>query len=261
MNFNQSTKEGVCILFINKVIMNGLIALLGSGEYLPVMNNVDSYLLANCGANGRTPRVVCLPTAAGQESDSSITRWSNMGVEHFTRLGADVRAVPVTDADSANEQSHASAVEEADVIYFSGGDPAYLHQTMKDSLVWKSAQKVWERGGVYAGCSAGAMILGNKIPDFRALGLRSISAFEIVPAAFIIPHFDAFPMLWKPLLFALRRRLRDGEILLGIDEDTAIVGKLGEEWTVMGKAQAHIFTKDESKGYGAGEKISLPLVA
>lgn len=43
--------------------MNGLIALLGSGEYLPVTNDTDRYLLANCGADERTPRVVCLPTA------------------------------------------------------------------------------------------------------------------------------------------------------------------------------------------------------
>jgi cyanophycinase len=237
--------------------MNGLIALLGSGEYLPVMNEVDAYLLANCGANGRKPRVVCLPTAAGREGDASVNRWMRMGVEHFSRLGADVRAVPVTDAESANEPEHAAAVEEADVVYFSGGDPVHLHQTMKDSLVWKSAQNVWARGGVYAGCSAGAMILGRKIPDFRAMGLRSISASEVIPAAFIIPHFDAFPVIWKPLLFALRNRLMAGEILLGIDEDTAIVGKLNGEWTVMGKAMAHIFTKDSKMSYAAGEKFSL----
>ena len=72
--------------------MNGLIALLGSGEYLPVMDDVDRYLLANCGADGRKPRVVCLPTAAGQEGEKSISRWSKMGLEHFTRLGADVQA-------------------------------------------------------------------------------------------------------------------------------------------------------------------------
>ena len=77
--------------------MNGLIALLGSGEYLPVMDDVDRHLLANCGASGRKPRVVCLPTAAGREGDASVSRWSNMGIDHFTRLGADVQAVPVID--------------------------------------------------------------------------------------------------------------------------------------------------------------------
>lgn len=237
--------------------MNGLIALLGSGEYLPVMNDVDVYLLANCGANGRMPRVVCLPTAAGREGDASVNRWSNMGVEHFKRLGADVRAVPVIDAESANDLEHAAAVEEADVVYFSGGNPAYLHQTMKDSLVWKSAQKVWERGGVYAGCSAGAMILAREIPDFRAMGLRSISAFGVVPVAFVMPHFDAIPIFGKPMVTTLRKRLKDGEMMVGVDEDTAIVGKLGEEWTVMGTAKAHTFTKGESKSYSAGEKFSL----
>jgi cyanophycinase len=237
--------------------MNGLIALLGSGEYLPVMDEVDTHLLANCGVNGRKPRVVCLPTAAGKEGDRSVNRWSKMGVDHFTRLGADVRAVPVTDEESANDQNHASAVEEADVVYFSGGNPAYLHQVLRDSMAWKSAQKVWERGGVYAGCSAGAMILGSEVPDFRAMGLRSIPVFGIVPAAFIIPHFDAFPMMWKPLLLALRKRLRVGEALLGIDENTAVIGTLGGEWKVMGKSQAHLFGKDGDVSFSAGETFKL----
>lgn len=237
--------------------MNGLIALLGSGEYLPVMDEVDQFLLARCGADGRKPRVVCLPTAAGQEGKASVNRWMNMGVDHFTRLGADVRAVPVTDAESAREQSHAEAVEEADVVYFSGGNPAYLHQTMKDSPVWKSVQRVLEKGGVYAGCSAGAMILAKEIPDFRAMALRSIPAFDIIPASVVVPHFDAIPGIWKPFISFLRRRLKDGEIMLGIDENTAMVGRLNEAWTVMGRSRIHVLTRDTSKSYTAGEKFTL----
>lgn len=237
--------------------MNGLIALLGSGEYLPVMDDVDRYLLANCEADGRKPRVVCLPTAAGQEGDKSISRWSRMGVEHFTRLNADVQAVPVIDEKSANDLNHATAVEDADLIYFSGGDPGYLYRTMKDSLVWQAAQRAWARGAIYAGCSAGAMILGREMPDFRALGIRSTAAFGIIPVASVMPHFNAIPLFGKPLVATLRRRLLDGEIMIGIDEDTAIVGKTNEEWTVLGKAKAHVFTKEDSKSYAAGEKFSL----
>jgi cyanophycinase len=237
--------------------MIGLIALLGSGEYLPVMNDVDRYLLANCGAVGRKPRVVCLPTAAGREGDASVNRWSTMGVEHFSRLGADVQAVPVIDRESANDPKHASAIEAADLIYFSGGDPGYLHQTMKDTLAWEAAHKAWARGAVYAGCSAGAMILGREIPDFRMMGLRSISAYGLLPVAFVIPHYDAIPSIWKPLVSALRRRLKEGEIMIGIEEDTAIVGRINEPWTVMGKARAHVFTRMIGKIYSAGETFSL----
>lgn len=235
--------------------MNGYIALLGSGEYLPVMDEVDKFLLANCGAKDRKPKVICLPTAAGQEGDSSVNRWMQMGVEHFTRLNADVRAVSVTDNDSANQPSHAQAVEEADFVYFSGGSPLYLYETMKDSLVWKSALKVFERGGVYAGCSAGAMILGTHMPNFRALGLNSVSGFGFVPAV-VIPHFDATPMFFKPIISAARARLKENELMVGIDEDTAMLGK-NNEWTVMGKSAVHVFTKKDSKRYVVGEKFNL----
>jgi cyanophycinase-like exopeptidase len=239
--------------------MNGLIALLGSGEYLPVMDEVDSYLLANCGADAkaRKPRVVCLPTAAGQEGPKSVSRWSNMGVEHFTRLGAEVQALPIIDAQSANDPKYALAVGNADIIYFSGGNPSYLYATMKDSLVWQAGQKAWARGAVYAGCSAGAMILGTEMPDFRAAGIRSTVAFGILPIASLMPHFNAMPLFGKPLVATLRRRLREGEIMLGVDEDTAIVGRRGEEWTVMGKSKAHVFTRDESRSYSAGEKFMM----
>lgn len=239
--------------------MNGLIALLGSGEYLPVMDDVDRYLLANSGVDGRKPRVVCLPTAAGDEGPKSVGRWSAMGVEHFTRLGADVQAVPVINKASANDPEHAAAVENADLIYFSGGDPGYLYRTLKDSLVWASALKAWERGAVYAGCSAGAMILGTEMPDFRAMGIRSMAAFALIPVSSVMPHFNALPLFGKPLVATLRRRLDPHEIMIGIDEDTAIVGRVGEEWTVMGASKAHVFSREQVHIYSAGEKFRLEV--
>ena len=72
--------------------MKGLIALVGAGEYLPVMDDIDRYLLASIQTDGRTPRVICLPTAAGQEGDESVGRWSQMGEKHFQALGAKVSA-------------------------------------------------------------------------------------------------------------------------------------------------------------------------
>lgn len=238
-------------------MMNGLVALLGSGEYLPVMDDVDRYLLENCAAPGRTPRVVCLPTAAGREGSASINRWSSMGVEHFTRLGAEVRALPVIDESSANEADHVSAVSEADVVYFSGGSPGYLYQTLNKSKVWEAIRTVLENGGVYAGCSAGAMILAREIPDLRAVGMRSMPGFGWIPADYILPHFDAIPIFGKPILSNLQRRLKENETILGLDEETAIVGRPEGEWMVMGQGNVHVMTKQESRKYAAGEKLIL----
>lgn len=233
--------------------MKGLITLVGAGEYLPVMEDVDRYLLESL--NVKTPRVVCLPTAAGQEGDESVGRWSRMGVEHFKRLGADVTALPIIDKASANDEKYASALENANFIYFSGGNPNYLHETMKDSRAWTAMQKAWSNGAVYAGCSAGAMILAKRIPSFRLFG--TVEGFGIVPAQFVLPHFDAVPIMFKPLIATLRSQLKKGDRMLGIDENTALIGTLGGEWQVMGSGQVHVFTEQGSQSYASGKTLTL----
>lgn len=237
--------------------MNGLIALLGSGEYLSVMDEVDKFLLANCNANGHAPRVVCLPTASGREGARSWGRWMRMGEEHFSRLGADVKSLPVIDRESADDEAHASAIESADLIYFSGGDPNYLYQTMNGSRAWDAAQTAFARGASYAGCSAGAMILAKSMPDFRRAGFGTLPAFGIVPPAFIMPHFDAIPIVRQPLVFALQRQLQDGEFILGIDEETAIIGSLGGEWRVHGHKTVSVISRGEKRVYTVGEEVQL----
>ncbi|HSO11408.1 MAG TPA: Type 1 glutamine amidotransferase-like domain-containing protein [Anaerolineales bacterium] len=235
--------------------MKGLIALVGSGEYLPVMEDVDRHLLASLNLNGRRPRVVCLPTAAGQEGDESVNRWSRMGVEHFQKLGADVMTLRIIDKTSANDEQFVPLLENSNLIYFSGGNPNYLRETMNGSRVWSAMQKAWSNGAVYAGCSAGAMILAKRIPSFRLFG--TIEGFGIVPAQFVIPHFDAIPAMFKPLTFALTRQLKDGELMIGVDEDTALVGTLGGEWKVMGRGRVHAFTNEGERIYESGQTLFL----
>jgi cyanophycinase len=240
--------------------MNGLIALVGSGEYLPVMEAVDRHLLDSLNLIGRKPRVVCLPTAAGKEGDGSVDRWSKMGVEHFQKLGAEVNALRVIDKESAEDARFESLLENADLVYFSGGDPGYLYQTMNGSRAWKAAQRAWKRGAIYAGCSAGAMILAKRIPSFRLAGTQE--GFGIMPSIFIVPHFDAVPGIWKPLVFALRRQLKKGESMIGVDEDTALVGMLSEtgrggDWKAMGASKVHVFTRDGESTYSDGQKVLL----
>lgn len=235
--------------------MNGLIALVGSGEYLPVMEDVDRYLLDALNLNGREPRVVCLPTAAGKEGDQSVNRWSTMGVEHFKKLGAHVTALKIIDRRAADDPQYESILENADLIYFSGGDPGYLYETMKETCAWNAAQRAWERGAIYAGCSAGAMILGHRMPSFRLAGTQQ--GFGIVPAEFIMPHFDAIPAIWKPMILALQKQLKAGQRMIGVDEDTALIGTLNGDWKVMGKSSVQVFTRDQKSRYAVGDVMRI----
>jgi cyanophycinase len=219
------------------------------------MNDVDRYLLDSLKITGRQPRVVCLPTAAGKEGEQSVNRWSNMGIQHFNKLGADVQALPIIDRASADDVQYESILENADLIYFSGGDPGYLYETLKDTCAWYAANRAWTRGAIYAGCSAGAMILANRMPSFRLAGTQA--GFGIVPAEFIVPHFDAIPAIWKPVVFALQKQLRNGQCMIGVDEDTALVGSLGGEWKTMGTSQVHVYSKDQKRSYKNDDAVLL----
>jgi cyanophycinase-like exopeptidase len=182
-----------------------------------------------------------------------------MGEEHFRRLGADVAALPIIDRASADDSQYEPALESADLIYFSGGNPNHLFQTMHGSRAWQAAQRAWARGAAYAGCSAGAMILSKSMPDFRRVGLGTIEAFGIIPASYILPHFDVIPGIWKPFILALTRRLKEGESLLGIDEETALVGTLTGTWQVQGRQTVTRFTRDGKQVFQPGETIPLAL--
>ncbi len=238
--------------------MNGLIALLGSGEYLPVMNETDRFLLANSGANGRAPRVVCLPTAAGQEGEASVGRWMRMGEEHFRAMGVEVASLPITNRAEADDPALADQIEQADLIYFSGGKPHYLYETLNGTRAWQAVQSATGRGAAFAGCSAGAMFIGEFLPDFRSFGLRQNRVFGVLPKSHIFPHFDRM-LAWRSVTIPMLQPLVPAdEYVLGIDEDTALVGKLGSEWTVMGRQNVYIITKSEVMPYSAGETLTIP---
>jgi cyanophycinase-like exopeptidase len=126
---------------------------------------------------------------------------------------------------------------------------------MNGSRAWVALQKAWSNGAIYAGCSAGAMILAKRIPSFRLFG--TVEGFGVMPAQFILPHFDAVPVMFKPLISALKTQLKKGERMLGIDEDTALVGSLDGEWKVMGKSKIHVITRTSTKIHESGQVLSL----
>src|SRR5574337_1021959 len=238
--------------------MSGLTALVGAGEYLPTMEAVDGRLLAE--TNGRRARVVCIPAAAGQEGAASVERWSQMGVDHFRRLGTEVEAARITDRASAADPQWATLIEAADLIYFSGGDPLYLYRTLAGTQAWAAVESAWARGAVFAGCSAGAMILGAFVPDVTDADLSFHPAFNKLPNCLILPHFDRLETFRPGATAFIRSRLGDGHAqrALGIDEHTALVGRIGGEWEVMGAGSVSLMTRDEVIVYRTGSRITLP---
>jgi cyanophycinase len=210
-----------------------MLALVGSGEYLPPMQAVDRYLLSSL---AEPARVVCLPTAAGTEGESRIAYWSDLGVEYFNQLGVDwVEAVAVVDRSTAADPSLAERIRRANFVYLSGGKPDYLLRTLKDSLALDAILDVYHNGGILAGCSAGAMVMGESIPGF----LRWTEAFKLFANAVIIPHYDEMPgyLIWLVRMLARRKFT-----VYGIEGFTALVVN-GNQLRAVGRGSVTVWDR------------------
>jgi cyanophycinase len=195
---------------------SGRLALAGSGEYLPGMAAVDRFLMDQL---GQPARVVCLPTGAGTEGEERIRYWIDLGNQYFTGMGAaSVESLPVTDRQGAMDESMAARIDSANFVYLSGGKPNYLFSTLAGSPVWQAILRVLERGGVVAGCSAGAMIFGENMLGLRIPGSPQ-TGFGILPKTIIIPHFDELPGLMSSGLFMAAGK----STVLGIEAYTSLV--------------------------------------
>lgn len=225
-----------------------MLVLVGSGEYLPPMETVDRYLLAQL---PKEPRVVCLPTAAGSEGPQRVAYWSQLGETHFSRLGAETEALPVIDQASANDPTLAERIRRANFVYLSGGRPNYLVNTLKDSLAWRAIQEVLAAGGILAGCSAGAMILGERIPAFPVWQ----RAFNLVPGAVVVPHYDEIPSSFARTMKMFVSR---DKTLVGIEGNTALV-KDGDVYSVLGQGGVTIWNSQDKIRYTQGQSVQWPV--
>src|SRR5689334_15300703 len=114
----------------------GALALVGSGEYTPAMNETDLALLDTLGGPG-SARVVVLPTAAGLEEPASPRRWANMGLDHFKSLGSDVHEAMILNRAGAGDPRWLPVLEDANFYYFSGGNPAHVVDSMQGTPAWE----------------------------------------------------------------------------------------------------------------------------
>lgn len=232
--------------------MPGPIGLLGSGEFTPATEAVDAALL-----EGRTQRVVFLPTAAAPEGKKTISYWVELGLGHYRRLGIDATPLMVLDRDDADNAELAAEVAGAGLVYLSGGDPAYLAATLTGSRVAAAIHEAWSSGTAVAGCSAGAIVLMDRVPDIHDRTGPSLQGLGLVPGMTVIPHFDQIEQ-WAPgVIQSAMETTPAGVALVGIEEETAVVGG-PREWTVMGESSAWLLNgPGEPVGYAAGEVMLL----
>ncbi len=234
----------------------GPVALVGSGEYLASMTELEGRLL-----DGRPPRYVQIPTAAAPEGEQVLARWLQLGADQADRLDVEQVAIVARDRHDADDPDLAEQVAGAGLIYLSGGNPGFLASTLRDTVLWRAIVAAWRDGAALAGCSAGAMAMTSWAPSSRNWGLGGEPGLDLFAQWRVIPHFDRFGS-WMPSPILKRvAKTPPGVHTVGIDEETALVTGLGpdEEWVVHGHRKVWLVDeRGKRTGHEAGEGVPEP---
>ena len=217
-------------------IQQGALALVGSGEYLPVMQEFETELLHSALKRGKRNTFVQIPTASSHEGELRRDYWKRRGREQSDRIGSECIYLPIHEKADAYNLEYLDLISDAGLIYFSGGDPHRITEVFKNSPLWDAIVNEWESGTSLAGCSAGAMAFGGTI-----MGLRRSSHSEglnLLPEIEVIPHYDKM-LGWLPdRVASFIARAGADTTLIGIDENTALLNQ--GNWQIRGLGKVHI---------------------
>ncbi len=226
--------------------MNGILILVGGGEFEPEMKYVDRILLDKVIG---PPHIAILPTAAGADPARALDL-AETGAAYFRALGAEVDAVPVIDRDSAMDEDLAARIEAANVIYMTDGDAAYLYDTLQFSNAWTAIGNVIELNGVVAASGASATMFGERSPG---TALRSGPAFNILPGSVIVPNYETMSSFGMRVRRFLGRRFA----YLGIDRHTALFNQ-NFQFTVVGEGTVTVWSKVRHETRDDGDPLVWP---
>ena len=234
---------------------HGALALVGSGEYLIQMQDIETDLLHRGISKGKANTYIQIPTGAGQESADRIEFWKERGAAQAERIGAECKFLPILRREDAFNPQYIDEVTNAGLIYFSGGDPGYITEIFEETPLWEKIKSEFHSGTSLAGCSAGAMAFGSKIVGIRKSHAQS--GLGLIPEIEVIPHYDKF-LGWVPdRIASIALRSDPGTYLLGIDEDTALV--LTDKWRVQGRAKVHVLKglPESPQTFVSGDEVAL----
>jgi cyanophycinase len=209
--------------------------LMGSGEFEPWSNEIEAAAL-----DGRPGTVAVLPTASSAEGDDVFGRWGRMGLEHYAAAGIDARLVPVKTREDADREEIARELDGAAMVFFSGGKPQHLAETIHGTRLWDALLAALDAGTVYAGCSAGALIASQSREQRRERGVRTgwVYGLGLVPHVSFGVHWDKVKVI-PGLRSVVMSRIPPGSWFVGLDERTAILGD-GRRWRVHGVGEVTV---------------------
>lgn len=235
--------------------MPGKVILAGGNEMRPGCEEMDERVLLAAG--GKDAHVVFLPTAVARYDPVGSGRGA---MSYWGRLGASCEVAMILKRTDADKQEWTKMIEKADLVYLGGGDPDVLLNALAGSASWEAALRVYERGGVVGGSSAGAMVVCAQtlLPGKRANATRPwAEGLGLVPHALVLPHYSASRASdARALAVGLGATETHRSTVLGIAEMSGVLGD-GDDWEAVGPSSVAVFQGEDARTYARDTSFTL----
>ncbi len=192
----------------------------------------------------------------------SVNDETNWIPDYFVSKGASSAVnLKINTRDLANSQAVYDSIVAASAIFIKGGDQYNYINYWKGTLTEDAIRAVWQRGGVVAGTSAGAMVLsefiisakyGSLTPEsaisnpFSQAGFIEPDFLGLVPGTIFDTHFIERARQGR-LLAQVVRLFNEGHTSVrgvGIDDRTALCISPNGKGVVRGSGAVSVFRAD-----------------
>jgi cyanophycinase len=158
--------------------------------------------------------------------------------------------------EHAEDPDNVRVIEQADLLYISGGKTARLLDALEGSPLWRGFLLARQAGAWLVGSSAGAMALGDwalvhRPEDGHGTPTLWMPGLGMLQGYAVVPHFDRWTESRR-----LAQEIEAACAVFGIDEDTAVLLDEGHG-RVAGKGSARLFGTGAEQVYDAGARFSL----
>jgi cyanophycinase len=181
---------------------------------------------------------VAMPTPADGLFEQYASAFRSLGVKHVYNL-------EIRDREEATRESKVRILDDANAVFFTGGDQIKITSQIGDTLVFRRVQEIYETGGLIAGTSAGAAVMSETMlveggdEESHVIGgaMRMAPGLGLIGGVIIDQHFMERGRLGR-LMGAVAQNPKN--LGIGIDEQTAIVVERNRTFYVLGSGAVYV---------------------
>ena len=185
--------------------------------------------------NSKNVLVVTSATAYKADTESKYSRI----LDDLGYISSFLHASVKEEADS---EESLMKLEEADTVFFSGGDQSKISDCLLGSVFLERLKEKVSKGTPVAGTSAGAVVMAENMIAGGKEEPRIGNGLAMLPSIIVDSHFDE-----RKRINRLEKAIKNfnNNIGLGISEDTAVIFKNGEI-LLLGEGKVTVVTNSSS---------------